>query len=57
MPYYKKNTLFKTKKNRLHIFQRKDVKTNNWYFILLKAIQNNDNFQNKLGFWKSSILI
>lgn len=32
-------------------------KKNNWYFILLKAIQNNDNFQNKLGFWKSSLLI
>ena len=29
MPYYKKNTLFKTKSNRLHIFQRKDAKTNN----------------------------
>ena len=29
MPYYKKNTLFKTKSNRLHIFQRKDAKINN----------------------------
>jgi hypothetical protein len=32
-------------------------KKNNWYFMLLKAIQNKDNFQHKLGFWKSSLLL
>jgi integrase len=50
MPYYKKNTLFKTKKNRLHIFQRKDVKTNNWYgrtFIEGKQTQTSSNTSEK----------
>ena len=50
MPYYKKNTLFKTKSNRLHIFQRKDAKTNNWYgrtFIEKRQTQTSSNTSKK----------
>ena len=50
MPYYKENTLFKTKNNRLHIFQRKDAKTNNWYgrtFIEGKQTQTSSNTADK----------
>jgi integrase len=50
MPYYKENTLFKTKNNRLHIFQRKDAKTSNWYgrtFIEKKQIQTSSNTADK----------
>jgi integrase len=50
MPYYKENTLFKTKNNRLHIFQRKDAKTNNWYgrtFIEGKQTQTTSNTSDK----------
>ena len=46
MSYYKKNTLFKTKSNHLHIFQRKDAKTNNVQTVelidrLTKIYRNN----------------
>jgi integrase len=50
MPYYKENTLFKTKNNRLHIFQRKDAKTNNWYgrtFIEGKQTQTSSSTSDK----------
>ena len=50
MAYYKKNTLFKTKNNRLHIFQRKDAKTNNWYgrtFIEGKQTQTSSSTSDK----------
>ena len=43
MTYYKDNTLFKRKDNRLHIYKRKDKKSENWYartFIDKKQIQN-----------------
>ena len=50
MPYYKENTLFKTKNNRLHIFKRKDAKTNNWYgrtFIEKKQTQTSSSTSDK----------
>ena len=50
MSYYKKNTLFKTKNNRIHIFQRKDAKTNNWYgrtFIEGKQTQTSSSTSDK----------
>jgi len=50
MPYYKENTLFKTKNNRLHIFKRKDAKTNNWYgrtFIEGKQTQTSSSTSDK----------
>jgi hypothetical protein len=50
MPYYKEKTLFKTKNNRLHIFKRKDTKTNNWYgrtFIEGKQTQTSSSTSNK----------
>jgi hypothetical protein len=50
MPYYKENTLFKTKNNRLHIFKRKDAKTNNWYgrtFIEGKQTQTSSSTADK----------
>jgi len=50
MPYYKENTLFKTKNNRLHIFQRKDAKSNNWYgrtFIEGKQTQTSSSTSDK----------
>jgi hypothetical protein len=50
MAYYKKNTLFKTKNNRLHIFKRKDAKTDNWYgrtFIEGKQTQTSSSTINK----------
>ena len=50
MSYYKKNTLFKTKNNRIHIFQRKDAKTNNWYgrtFIDGKQTQTSSSTSDK----------
>ena len=50
MPYYKENTLFNTKNNRLHIFKRKDAKTNNWYgrtFIEGKQTQTSSSTSDK----------
>jgi len=50
MPYFKENTLFKTKNNRLHIFLRKDAKTNNWYgrtFIEGKQTQTSSSTSDK----------
>jgi hypothetical protein len=50
MAYYKKNTLFKIKSNRLHIFKRKDSKTDNWYgktFVDNKQTQASSNTINK----------
>jgi integrase len=50
MPYYKEKTLFKTKNNRLHIFKRKDAKTDNWYgrtFIEGKQTQTSSSTSNK----------
>ena len=60
MGYYKENTLFKIKNDRLHIFKRKDAKTDNWYgrtFIDGRQIQKSSETADKdkaidiLGIW------
>ena len=50
MTYYKDNTLFKRKDGRLHIYKRKDKKSENWYartFIDKKQIQISSKTSNK----------
>jgi len=50
MTYYKANTLFKRKDGRLHIYKRKDKKSENWYartFIDKKQIQISSKTSNK----------
>ena len=50
MTYYKDNTLFKRKDDRLHIYKRKDKKSENWYartFIDKKQIQISSKTSNK----------
>ena len=50
MTYYKDDTLFKRKDGRLHIYKRKDKKSENWYartFIDKKQIQISSKTSNK----------
>ena len=50
MTYYKDNTLFKRRDGRLHIYKRKDKKSENWYartFIDKKQIQISSKTSNK----------